>query len=173
MFNEAMIYVGRYQDSLKKEFVEKFPGVCDELSITFANDTKGGDRSWADCVYFKGAAYNIVFSAYIGKLYGNCGISTVSGLDVGNQYRRKGIGRWVMDKIETMLAELGNTIAIGTTKQDQVTMENILMERGWDNIESCKFVNRRTNNEIKFWRKHLKEVDKKTVPSIWHRNTIV
>jgi GNAT superfamily N-acetyltransferase len=125
--------------------------------MQFCNDPKGGQQAWADCVYIRGYEYYSVFAVYLGKIYGNCGLATVSAFDVGGHYQTKGIGTWFMNWTIRMLTEMGFTIAIGTTNPTQAKMEPILRKTGWEEIESCNFKNRRTQNAIKFWRIVLPE----------------
>lgn len=156
MFNEAYLYNAKYADAMTKDFKEKFPGMADEMEVKFANDP-AGKHTWADSVLVRGTAYYCMFSAHLSKQYGNCGLSIVSGFDVDYKLYKKGIGTWFMKWVINMLVDMGYTIAIGTTNPHQTVMWSILKKTGWEEIDICGFNNRRTNNQIKFWRINLPE----------------
>jgi len=173
MFNSATLYQAKYGEALKTDFKKKFPGVCDEIDVKFQNCPKGGETGWADIAYLTGDAYYSVFGVYLGKLWSNCGLATVSGFFVGYAYRKKGIGTWLAGWVTKMLSEMGYTIAVGTTNPTQTEIHPLLLTAGWKEIESLNFTNRRTANDIKFWKLELPEFDKNDVPVMVHRGGLV
>ena len=173
MFNSATLYQARYGESLLKDFKEKWPDLCPKLKVHFTNCPLGGEKGWADCVRVysqedDSGTYSYTFSVYLGKLYGNCGLATVSGLDVNWNYYNKGMTKWLLAWIKKMLSEMGFTIAIGSTNPQQTAIEPKLIKSGWEEIKECNFINRRTKNQIKFWRINLPEYDPKAVPGMAH-----
>lgn len=170
MYHLAFLYE-KYKGPLAADFKEKFPGLSDSLIVKFDNDPKGKDAAWADCVRLSGNGYYEEFSAYLGKFYGNCGVSSISGLQVGT-HRNKGVGKWLLEWCEKMLTEMGFTIVIGTTNDTQTKMEKMLPLAGWEHIEACSFKNRRSARDIKFWRKML-PVNNVAVPGYQYRNGAV
>jgi len=185
VFNVGTTYQARFGEVLAKDFVNKFPGMVkdDQIEVKFVNCPKAGTEGWADCIFADGMGVisswqeqypnykGRVFGAYLAKLYGNCGVAVVSGLSIG--VGKKGMCGWWLEWINKMLSEMGYTIAIGTTNPSQKDIHPRLIKAGWKQIEALNFTNRRTKNDIVFWRNDLPEFPPKEVPLMAHRGPIV
>jgi GNAT superfamily N-acetyltransferase len=181
MFNSAGTYLGRFKADMQKEFAERWPDIATaeaDFNIDFAN-AKDASWTYGDCVYLKGqvknpnydekdswcSKYNVIFSGYIGRLYGNCGAANPALLEVRADLQKRGIGGWLTGWLTRMLSEAGYTVAVGTTIDSMGPMVKLLERNGWKRVEELGFTNRRTHNAITFWRIELPKPTPKPIPS--------
>lgn len=151
------------------DFIKRYPAF-QQVSITIRDDKHQTIKSeptflatYADGVkiYIKGKVPGmpsimeptIIGNVSLTKLDTNCGVGIISNLST--IVKRKKIGTWLMAWSLHLLAYRGFTIAIGTTNPQMIEMEDLLVKCKWKEITEMNFLNKRSANQIKFWRTFL------------------
>lgn len=171
----APINVNRWTEDviplMTADFIKRYPAF-QEVSLTIRDDKNHTIKdepimipTYTDGVkiYLKGKIPGMPSSAIIEpasignvsltKLDTNCGVGIISNLST--VVKRKKIGTWLMAWSLHILAYRGFTIAIGTTNPHMSAMENLLVKCKWKEITEMNFLNKRSANQIKFWRTFL------------------
>jgi GNAT superfamily N-acetyltransferase len=88
-------------------------------------------------------------------LPGNCGIVISYHVSTNALYRGKGIGQLLHQIRLDIFKDMGFSRAICTTNGDSLSEEHILKKFGWVENKENRFVNKRSDHEIKIWHKDL------------------
>jgi GNAT superfamily N-acetyltransferase len=86
-------------------------------------------------------------------LPGNCGVVVFHSASVRPEFRRKGLGRLLLEVRINAAKLAGYSVALATTKQDNNIENKLLRSTGWTPFHD--FTNARTSNKILMWMKTL------------------